>query len=157
MKKLLLTLVAAALGSAILSGGSALADDDDYGLLATGFTFCPADNVAVFPATNVGKWGVWVWVSCVDGAGNQFGTLGGDPGPAKGKIGGGEAVILAKQCENLIEPLGGELVRCSVWGKNKFLQRVRGVLHICEGVEDVESFPFDGCDLTEALLFNYDD
>ena len=151
MKKLLLTLVAAALGSAVLSGGSALADDDSYGVLATGFTFCPADSVAVFPATNVRRWGVWVGVSCVDAAGNQFSTLGGDPGPVKGKIGSGEAVILAKACDDLGDGLGGELVRCTVWGKNKFLQRVRGVLHICEGV------PFDRCDLTEALLFNYDD
>ncbi len=151
MKKLLLTLVAAALGSAVLSGGSALADDDDYGALATGFTFCAADSVAVFPATNVSKRRAWVKVSCVDAAGNEFNTLGGDPGPFGGKLRPGEAAILAKACEDLGDGLGGELVRCTVWGKNKFLQRVRGVLHICEGV------PFDRCDLTEALLFNYDD
>lgn len=151
MNKILSAVGAAALGSAILAGGSALADDDDrykrYTVLATGLTFCPAGDLAVFPATNVSRRGAWVKVSCVDGDGDEFGTLGGDDGPFKGRLGAGEAVILANGCVDTTG-LDGELVRCTVSGRVDHIERIRGVLHICDGA------PADGCELTEALLFS---
>ena len=150
MKKILLAVVAAALGGAILSGGSAMADDDEFGYLATGFTFCPAGASAVFPATNVSKRPVWIRVSCVDAAGNEFSTLSAEPeeGPVKAKVRPGKAVILASACEDVLEELDGDLVRCTVWSRHSHLERVRGVLHICQGLD---------CGLTEALLFSSND
>ena len=90
-------------------------------------------------------------VSCVDGDGDQFAILGGDPGPVKSTLGRGEAVILANGCIDA-SGLGGELVRCTVKGYAENVSRVRGVLHICEG-----GSPANGCALTEALLFNSGD
>lgn len=159
MKKIFLAMAAAVFGTAILAGGIAQADGDKRGRdgrrhLATGFTFCPAGDSAVFPATNVSRRKVRVMVSCVDSEGVQFDKLGGDPGPARGIIRRGEAAILLKEECVDFEGLGGELVRCSIMGGGGSLAAMRGVLHICD--TDIDG---DGkCDLTEALLFGtYDD
>lgn len=155
MRKLLVALGAAAIGSAVLAGGDAMADGrygKDRPVLATGLTFCPAGNQAVFPATNVGKRAARVTVSCLDGEGAEFPVFGGGDGPIKTTIPPGGAAIVAQPCVSVIGELNGELVRCTVSGRN--LEGIRGVLHICE----IEEGPgFDGCDLTEALIFGTGD
>lgn len=154
MKKLIVTLGAAVIGSAVLAAG-ALADDKSKSMraVATGYTFCDTDKVAVFPATNISKHPIKVRVSCSDIAGNELNALGSDSPPGKTEIDPGGAAIVAGACGD-VTGLGGDLVRCTVKGREDSLTRVRGVLHICEDLGDLG---LGNCDLTEALLFADDD
>ena len=135
MRKVLLAVATAVLGSAILAGGSALADDDDRrynrykkrgDVLATGFMLCPRNSVAVFPATKVSKGRVRVKVSCVDSAGREFRDADGNEGPHKVTLKNGEPFTLTESCGTTDDTL----VRCTIAGRKKHIERVRGVLHI---------------------------
>ena len=171
MKRFMLAVGAAVIGSVIVASGGALADDyngkykdkgygkyKDKQVLATGFSHCAAGKLAVFPATNVSGRKARVKVSCVNAAGDQFEPLGGgEEGPVKAKLDPGKAVTLAKECAAPSpdpNAVNGELVRCTIAGRESSLQRMRGVLHICE-VEAGTGIV--GCDMTEALGAGDDD
>ena len=152
MNKFLKAVGAAAIGSTILASGSALADDDDKAILATGFTFCEVDNAAVFPATNVGHESVEVEAECVNQDGVSF-----EGGAFKGTLEPGQTEILTKLfCVEFQDlSIGGELVRCTVKGDEDDLAQVRGVLHVCLAETDPDLIIRD-CGLTEALLTEFE-
>ena len=123
--------------------------------VSTGLTFCESGNVAVFPATNVGKRDVRVEVECFDGNPEDDNFVPLVP-LEDGKIpAGGTAVFAKVPCEDelpdAVSPALGRRVGALLrdGAVPRASSRSAAWPHICE----IENDNIVNCDLTEALSF----